>query len=85
MSGPYPSAQVSDDDRQQEEQAWAERRQKVTWLRMYWENYYEISCEEGGIFQAIPKFDRSLDILTADTASDLLIRMKDHHSRYLGQ
>ncbi len=56
----------------------------MTWLRLYWENYYEITCEEDGTFQALPKW-ASPDILTAESASDLLLKMKDHHSLHIGQ
>jgi hypothetical protein len=53
----------------------------LTWLRMHWEGLYQISLEDGDVWQAVPRWD-DRDILTSGSARTLLGTMKDHYAYY---
>jgi hypothetical protein len=47
----------------------------LIWLRMHWENYYQISLDDG-LWRALP-VGGSADLLTAQSALQLRDAMKD--------
>lgn len=57
-----------------------EDQSSLIWLRMHWENFYEITFDDG-VWKAVFNYNPT-DVLTADSPMELRDAMRDHYAEH---